>query len=80
MAFFEVPFFWLFLSFYLIHHFVVFFLDRLNIKHSAKQQNVPKPFLDYINESAFEKSKAYTIEKLEFGILSRVLTIPFFWF
>lgn len=80
MVFFEVPFFWVFLGFYLLHHLVVFFLDRLNIKHVTKQKEVPKPFVDFISESVFEKSKAYTIEKLEFGILSRVLMIPFFWF
>lgn len=80
MVFFEIPFFWVFLSFYLVHHFVVFLLDRLNIKHVARQKKVPGPFANDISESIFEKSRAYTIEKLEFGILSRVLTIPFFWF
>ncbi|MFH1356012.1 MAG: M48 family metallopeptidase, partial [bacterium] len=79
MQIFQSQFFWIFLTFYIVHEVVQFTLDLLNYYHVKKQQHVPPSFKDHILQDQFLKSQQYTLAKLDLSILGRLIMIPFFW-
>jgi STE24 endopeptidase len=76
---FATPFFWVFLGFYLLHEIVSLGLDVMNYVHTKKCNVPPEFYRDKVDQTTFEKSKAYTLDRLRFGIFSRVMQLPFFW-
>ncbi|OVE81454.1 hypothetical protein BVY03_03670 [bacterium K02(2017)] len=78
-AVFHTTFFWVFLGFYLLHEIVHLTLELLNYKHAKKQNDCPGFYQKRVTQAVFEKSKAYTLEKIIFNITAHLAQIPFFW-
>lgn len=76
----NITFFWIFTAVYFLHELLVLGLDTLNYTHTKNQSAPPDFFKDRISAETFQKSKLYTLDKLRFGIFSRIMHIPFFWF
>lgn len=77
---FQSSFFWIFLTFYAAHEILMTILDLLNYQHTKKQKSPAEFYRNKIDQQTFEKAKAYTLDRLRFGIISRFVQIPFFWF
>lgn len=79
MSVIQIPFFWIFLGFYLAHETLHFVLEWLNFSHVKKQAECPEFYKASISDSVFAKSKAYTLEKIRFGMTEHLAMLPFFW-
>jgi STE24 endopeptidase len=77
---FHTTFFWVFLAFYLLHEIVHLSLDGLNYRHVKKQTEMPEFYDGKISPAIYNKSQAYTLEKIRFGMTAHLALIPFFWF
>lgn len=80
MQVFHSTFFWLFISFYLLHEIVYLTLETINYFHVKKQKDCPEFYQSTITQAIFDKSQAYTLEKIRFSIVAHLALIPFFWF
>lgn len=76
---FPSSFFLLFVLFYGLHAATEFILDALNYRHTAQQAQPPEFYRDKIDVATFAKAKAYTLDKLRFGMFTRLIQIAFFW-
>jgi STE24 endopeptidase len=80
MNFTHVRFFWVFLFFYGVHELLLATLDGLNYFHTKNLAVSSVPAADRIDATTFEKSKTYVLDKLKFGLFTRLVELPFFWF
>lgn len=79
MSIFSTQFFWIFLTCYLLYQFIVVGLDLINYFHTQKLSRIPEYFGHQFDERLLNKSKAYTLDKIRFGLFSHLMQIPFFW-
>ncbi len=77
---FHTQFFWVFLGFYLVQLACYLSLEILNYRYVKAKKDYPDCYQGFISDSVFTRSKAYTLEKIQFGITAHLGTIPFFWF
>lgn len=73
-------FFYLFLTFFILHESWDIFLNLLNRAHLHKhRQRIPEFYQGKIDQATYQKSIDYTLEKSRFGLLTGLLKIPFIW-
>lgn len=79
MNIFSTHFFWIFLACYLLYQAIVVGLDLINYVHTQKSAAIPNCFGDHFDDRLLTKSRAYTLDKIRFGLFSHIMQIPFFW-
>jgi STE24 endopeptidase len=80
MPFYQTTFFWIFFLFYAAHELLTLGLEILNYHHAKKQTDFPAEYAGFITTETFERSQAYTMEKIRFSVAAHLAQIPFFWF
>lgn len=74
-------FFWIFLSFYLLHQTVEIALLLLNRRHLQRNRHeVPLHFREKISLETYQKTIQYNLDRLRFGLLTDLLAIAMTWF
>jgi STE24 endopeptidase len=63
----------IFLFVYLLKGALQIFLYLANLSYARKMSKVPEALKDVMNEDDFEKSRLYTIEKMQFNILKTII-------
>lgn len=67
----------LFLIFYSTHKIVELGLNALNLRHLEKHRSeIPGPFREWIDAEGYQKSIAYTRDRLKFEVFMALIDIP----
>lgn len=73
-------FFWLFVTFFILHEVWESSLTLLNISYTQKHRGKIPPFYQgKIKPNQYEKSINYTVEKARFDLLTSLIKIPIIW-
>jgi len=75
-----VPFFWIFVTFYLVYFFSSYGLDLLNLAHLKKHQGqIPELFKSYVDEANYHKTQEYTRAKTHYLWANRAFDALILW-
>lgn len=67
------------LAFYALYQIITLGLEWLNYRHTKFSTEIPETGQWHFDELLIEKSKAYTLDKIRFGVFGALIQIPFFW-